>query len=230
MEAPPKYLKRVAHINNPKRQTFAAMLTALDDGVGTVLAALEERKLTDNTLIFYNSDNGGPTPQTTSRNGPLRATKGHVFEGGIRVPMLMQWKGRIPAGQVYASPVITLDIVPTALAAAGAPALPAHETDGANLLPFIAGQQAQSTVPHEFLFWRFGGQRAVRSHDWKLVQLPNQPPALYDLSKDIGEEKNLADQEPERVKSLQAAFDKWNRELAEPLWKNSRKKKAKASR
>src|SRR5262245_6447241 len=123
MHATDKYLKRVANISDVKRHIYAAMLSAADDAVGAVLAKLKEAGLEENTLIFFFSDNGGPTMKGTtingSRNEPLRGSKRQTLEGGIRVPFAVQWKGKLPAGKVYDKPVIQLDIQPTALAAAG---------------------------------------------------------------------------------------------------------------
>ncbi|MEW6211032.1 MAG: sulfatase-like hydrolase/transferase, partial [Acidobacteriota bacterium] len=135
MQATEKYRSRFASITDERRRTFAAMLSAMDDAVGQVLARLRELKLEENTLIFFISDNGGPTLQTTSRNDPLRGYKGQVLEGGIRIPFLIQWKGRVPAGKVYDRPVISLDIHPTALAAAGGKITGELKLDGRNLLP-----------------------------------------------------------------------------------------------
>ncbi len=119
LQAPEKHLARFAGIEDPKRRTFAAMLSATDDAVAAVLAKLRERQLEEHTLVFFISDNGGPTRQTTSGNGPLRGFKAQTWEGGIHVPFLVPWKGRIPAGKVYEHPVIQLDVLPTSLAAAG---------------------------------------------------------------------------------------------------------------
>ncbi|MBX6316326.1 MAG: sulfatase [Isosphaeraceae bacterium] len=216
LQAPEKYLSRFPSIADRKRRTFAAMLSAHDDAVGAVLGKLRSAGLEGNTLIVYVSDNGGPTPQTTSRNDPLNGRKGQVLEGGIRVPFLMQWKGQIPAGKTYDQPVIALDILPTAMAAAGSPTSAGDRLDGVNLLPFLTGRD--SGVPHEALFWRFGPQAAVCKGAWKLVKLPNEPARLYDLAKDIGETTDLAAQRPEVAKELQAALDAWDAQLAKPLW------------
>ncbi|MGE5608113.1 MAG: sulfatase-like hydrolase/transferase, partial [Bacillota bacterium] len=120
LEAPPtKYLDRFAHIEKEKRRLFCAMLAAVDDGVGAVLSTLRQLNLEEDTLVFLVSDNGGPTAGNSSRNTPYRGGKGGLGEGGIHVPFLAQWKGHLPAGKEYAQPIISLDVFPTALAAAG---------------------------------------------------------------------------------------------------------------
>ncbi|MCX5758725.1 MAG: sulfatase-like hydrolase/transferase, partial [Candidatus Hydrogenedentes bacterium] len=152
LEAPEKYLSRFPNIEDKKRRTFAAMLSALDDNVGLILAKLRECQLEENTLVFFISDNGGPTVQTSSRNHPLQGFKGQVYEGGIRVPFLAQWKGRIPSGKVDDRPVIAIDVHPTALAVAGVIPPADAKLEGVNLLPYLTGQE--SAAPHDALFWR----------------------------------------------------------------------------
>jgi arylsulfatase A-like enzyme len=206
------------------------MLSATDDAVGTVLAKLRERQLEEQTLVFFFSDNGGPTRQTTSGNGPLRGFKAQTWEGGIHVPFLVQWKGRIPAGKVYEHPVIQLDILPTSLAAAGVAIKPEWKLDGVDLLPHLLGQRNEP--PHAALYWRFGQQIAIRKGDWKLVKAPEEGAGLversggastegahlYNLAQDLGEQTNLADREPAKVKELAADWEKWNAELVPPAW------------
>lgn len=216
LQATAKYEQRFASIQDPKRRTYAAMTAALDDAVGAVLTKLRETGEEHNTLVFFISDNGGPTPQTTSRNTPLRGFKAQTYEGGIRVPFLMQWKGRIPAGKVDARPVISLDVHPTAVAAAGGSIPPEAKLDGVNLLPFVAGRDAAR--PHESLYWRFGAQWAIRQGDWKLVQSAGEKPELFDLSKDIAESRDLAAEQPEKAAQLDAAWRAWSAELAPPKW------------
>lgn len=230
LQAPEKYLSRFAGIQDEKRRTFAAQLLALDDAIGSVLEKLRATGQEENTLIFFLSDNGGPTRQITSGNGPLRGFKGQTWEGGVRVAWLVQWKGRIPAGQVDARPVIQLDILPTALAAAGVEASPDWKLDGVNLLPYVTGEKKEA--PHEALYWRFGGQLAIRKGAWKLVKAPLQEQGaqtrdavasvdgaqLFNLDEDIGETKDLAASQPEKVKELAAAWEKWNAELVAPKW------------
>jgi arylsulfatase A-like enzyme len=203
----------------------------MDDAVGAVLAKIREHDLEEDTLVIFLSDNGGPTPSTTSGNGPLRSFKATTWEGGIRVPFLMQWKGHLPAGRVDDRPVIQLDILPTALAAAGVEIKTDWKLDGVNLLPYLNGQN--SAAPHEALYWRFGQQIAIRKGDWKLVKgvgskgvegIERQGKAstdgaeLYNLAADIGEKDNLAEKESAKLQELVAAWEKWNSELVEPRW------------
>jgi arylsulfatase A-like enzyme len=234
MEATDKYLTRFAEVADPKRRAYCAMMSAMDDAIGRLLAKLDTEKLTENTVIFFISDNGGPTAANSGENTPLRGYKATTFEGGIRVPFLVQWKGQIAAGQIYDYPVIQLDILPTAMAVAGSPIDPASETaklDGVNLFPYLLG--ANDGPPHDALYWRFGAQTAIRMGDWKLVTARNadrntkpgvfhdQPtigPALFNLKADIGEQNDLAKSNPEKVAELQAAWSRWNEKNVPPTW------------
>jgi arylsulfatase A-like enzyme len=230
LESPEKYLARFPNIADKKRRTYAAMQSAMDDAIGSVLGKIRELGQEENTLIFFFTDNGGPTPGNTSGNGPLRGFKSQTWEGGIRVPFMMQWKGKIPAGKVDDRPVVQLDILPTALAAAGVAAKPEWKLDGVNLLPYLTGEK--TSAPHETLYWRFGQQIALRMGDWKIVKAPmNEEEAkvrggkgttdgahLYNLKQDIGEQNNLAAKNPEKLKELSAMWNKINSEMAEPAW------------
>jgi arylsulfatase A-like enzyme len=216
LEAPQSYLDRFSQIPNEKRRTFAAMMSAMDDAVGKILTKIRETGQEENTLIVFLSDNGGPTRQTTSKNAPLRGVKATTWEGGVRVPFSMQWKGKLPAGTTFDSPIIQLDVVPTVLAAAGASVDPSWQLDGVNLLPHLSGQVKEP--PHTTLYWRFGEQWAIRHGDWKLVVANggSGQPELYDLANDIGESKNLAAEMPDKVKELQVLWDAWNADQAPP--------------
>jgi len=217
LQAIEKYLERFPTIRDTNRRTYAAMTAAMDDAVGRVLETLRRLKMEENTLIFFFSDNGGPTPQTTSSNLPLRGYKGQVLEGGIRTPSMVQWKGRIPAGKVIEHPVIQLDIFPTAIAAAGEQISPDWKLDGVNLLPYLTGEK--TGLPHDTLYWRFHQQHAIRQGDWKLlVQGTGIKPSLYNLVEDIGEKNDLADKMPDKVKQLDAVWQAWNAQLMAPLW------------
>jgi arylsulfatase A-like enzyme len=215
MHSLPKYEDRFATIQDPKRRTFAAMLAAMDDAVGLVLAALKKHKLTDNTLIVFHSDNGGPTAANTSTNGPLRGFKGQVLEGGIRIPYIMQWPARIPKGKTYEQPVIQLDILPTFAAAAGKAAGADWKLDGVDLLPYVTGKNKGR--PHETLYWRYGQQWAVRQGDWKLMSL-GAAPEMYNLAADIGEKKDLSFAERGRMADLSKVWEEWNAKNVPPAW------------
>jgi arylsulfatase A-like enzyme len=216
LQAPEKYLERFPNIKDEKRRTFAAMMSAMDDAVGKVLEAVRRAGQEEHTLIFFLSDNGGPTAQTTSSNLPLNGFKATTWEGGVRVPFAMQWKGRIPAGQTYTHPIIQLDILPTVMAAVGGKVEPDWQLDGANLLPFITGESKDK--PHETLYWRFGEQWAIRHGDFKLLVARGSgpQPSLFQLSDDIGESKNLAPNQPEMVAELKKRWRVWNAEQAPP--------------
>ena len=229
MHATEDRLKKFDAIKDKQRHTYAAMTLGLEEACGRVLDKLRAEKLEENTLIFFFSDNGGPTMQGTTINGssnaPLRGSKRTTLEGGVRVPFVVSWKGRLPAGKTYERPIIQLDILPTALAAAGVEIKPEWQLDGVNLLPYLEGKNA--AAPHETLYWRFGEQMAIRRGDWKLVRYDPvadggkgkaTPPKLYNLAKDVGEATDLLAKEPEKVKELQAAWDRWNADLAKPLW------------
>jgi arylsulfatase A-like enzyme len=180
------------------------------------MAKVRELGQEENTLVMFYSDNGGPTAETSSRNDPLRGFKGQMFEGGIRVPFVMQWKGTIPAGMTYAQPVMGFDYHATALAAAGVEVPKDKPIDGVNLLPFVTGKQ--SGRPHEQLFWRAGQQHAARVGDWKLVNTRTEPPMLFNLKDDIGEQRDLAQTQPEKLKELQAAFADWEKGTQPAKW------------
>ncbi len=227
LQAPEKYLTRFSGTSDERRRTFAAMLSAMDDNVGSVLDKLAQEKLDENTLVFFIGDNGGPTPRTTSGNGPLRGFKAQVWEGGIRVPYMVQWKGKLPAGKIYDQPVSSLDIVPTAVMAAGGAIAESQPLDGVDLQPYLSGQKSGS--PHENLYWRFGPQWAIRQGDWKLLKPPQGGVQLYDLAHDVGEEHDQAAQNPELVSQLQKTFDQWNTELKAPLWQGGQARAAKAN-
>jgi arylsulfatase A-like enzyme len=215
LQAPPRYQDSFKEISDPKRRVYAGMLTAMDEGIGKVLAKLRERGIEKDTLLIFINDNGGPTANGSS-NGPLRATKGTMYEGGIRVPFMIQWPSRLKAGQVYEQPVIALDILPTAAGAAGAELPKDRKIDGVNLLPYLMGKK--KAPPHDMLFWRAGENHAVRKGNWKLVTMAGET-GLYDLASDIGESRDLSTERSEVLKELQKAFNKWNSQMAEPLWR-----------
>jgi len=215
LQTPQRYQDSFGHITDKKRRVYAGMLTAMDEGIGKLLAKLRELDIEEDTLLFFFSDNGGPTQANGSRNDPLRGTKGTMFEGGIRVPFLIQWPRCLKSGQIYEHPVIALDILPTAAAAAGADLPKDRRIDGVNLLPYLTGEKKMP--PHDSLYWRAGQNHAVRKGNWKLVRSANET-GLFDLASDIGESRNLSQERPDVLKEMQEAFERWNSQMIEPLW------------
>ncbi|MBI2478702.1 MAG: sulfatase [Planctomycetia bacterium] len=211
-----KYMQRFSHIEDIHRRIFAAMLANLDDSVGEVLDKVREKQLEEKTLIFFLSDNGGPTRELTSSNLPLRGEKGQMYEGGLRVPFMVQWKGRIPAGRIFDKPVVSVDMFATAARLSGAK-LP-KSLDGVDLMPYLTDQQ--SSAPHETFYWRQGSKTALRHGDWKLVHMGrnlSQPKwELYNIAHDISEQNDLAAEMPARVTELDEIWQRMNGEMMEP--------------
>ncbi len=186
------------------------MLSDLDTSVGAVLAKLEEHDIADQTLVIFLSDNGGITPELTSSNAPLRSGKMHLYEGGIRVPMMMRWPGKIPAGSVYKAPVSSLDIYATAAELAGdVPAI--KRSDGVPLLPFLSGES--SNPPHPELFWEYNDQGAIRQMEWKAIRpRKRRVGTLQPSRRHLGVEQPGQAHYPERLKDL---VDRWKVRQAE---------------
>ena len=224
-------LAKFAAIGDEHRRVYAAALFAMDEAVGKVLATLRETNLLANTLLVFMNDNGGPTMRGVTVNGsvnrPLRGSKRTTLEAGVRVPFLMQWPARLPRGTIVDLPIIQLDVLPTALAAAGVAIEPAWKLDGVDLLPYLTGQADGALAPpHKALYWRFGPQMAIRKGPWKLVRYDlaadggrgTSEAKLYDLRDDIGETTDLTRRHPQRAKNLQRSWDRWNARNVAPLW------------
>ena len=210
MQAKEEDLARFAHIPHQGRRTYAAMQWCMDENIGRILATLRESGELEDTLIVFFSDNGGRVTETFACNAPLRGMKGSFLEGGIRVPFIWHWPAGLPAGKEFGKPFISLDLLPTFMAAAGAE-MPPKETkikrkthiewDGVNLLPYLRGEKTEP--PHEHLFWRMTLRgAAVREGKWKLLLNVHTPPALYDLENDLGEQNNLYGEQPDIVARL----------------------------
>lgn len=214
LEPSEESVAKFSGIPDETRRKLAAWMYELDRGVGEILEAVRKNGLEENTIIFFLSDNGAPNKTNGSLNAPFRGYKMELYEGGIRVPFAVQWKGKIPAGSVYRKPVISLDIAATALAAAGAAVEPGA-IDGVDLAPFLMGRAG---TPHDVLYWRTGPRHAVRSGRWKLLKIGDEPARLYDLKADPGETKDMASKQPKRVEKLEQLYAGWDRQLAKPLW------------
>ncbi len=207
------YLDRFSAIDDPSRRTYLAMLAALDDAVGDITAAVDKNGLGDRTLIVFTSDNGGPTWQTTSANGPLNGVKGLMLEGGIRVPTIFRWTGHLPAGAVRDTPGFGEDITATALAVAGATKDPS--LDGVDIRPWLDANR--SDQPHKAMFWRSLTHGAMREGRWKMIKAADDW-YLFDLKADIGERHNLADKDPKRLARMRSDWEAWSKQMEAPKW------------
>ncbi|QBY04228.1 N-acetylgalactosamine 6-sulfate sulfatase [Thalassotalea sp. HSM 43] len=217
LQATEKYLKRYAHIKDERRRTYAAMISAVDDGVGRVLDTLQETGIDENTMVFFLSDNGGPLTKNASNNGELRGGKGDMFEGGVRVPFAVRWPAKIPAGIDYNQPVSSLDILATIVAESNIDMSANKPLDGVNLIPYLRGEN--NNAPHDVLFWRgyTRGMEASRTANAKMIKHKQQK-MLFDLSTDIGESDNIQGNNSDDFDVLQDAYQQWNEQLQEPAF------------
>ena len=192
------------------QRAYREMVEEMDRGVGEILAALTRYGIRDNTLVLFCSDNGATA---AGSNGPLRGRKGQLWEGGHRVPCIASWPGTIPAGRTCGELSVTLDVMPTMLAAAGIRTPPAHRLDGRDLLGVLS---AAERFESRRLFWGHGRSRAMRHGAWKLIRgAPGQPaPQLFDLKQDLAERSDLASQQPARLREMLAAVASWEVETS----------------
>jgi arylsulfatase A-like enzyme len=222
LQPKPEDVKRVAHIKHKKRAGYAGLLVSLDDNVGKVLDCLKSEGLDENTIVLFTNDNGGQT-STGANNAPLQGKKGTVWEGGVRVPWAIRWKGTVPGGTVIDQPVIALDLVPTFVEAAGGTIHPDWKLDGESFLADLDGRPKMKGDAPRSLFWRQGGRggpRAMREGKWKVVhnRKTGAEPALFNLSLDIGESKDLARDQAEVLKAMLKKLNAWEKQLEEPRW------------
>lgn len=199
-----------------KRKTYAAMQLAMDRAIGTVLDTLEQHGLTENTIVVFTNDNGGPTDKNASLNWPLAGTKSNHLEGGIRVPFLVSWPAMLAQGVDYDRPVITLDLLPSFVMAAGGTADSLEQIDGVSLWPYLRGEATGD--PHRALFWKKDVRGTVRQGDWKLIRFADRPAQLYNIARDPGEQDNLAAESPGRVKAMFSLLHNWELKQERPLW------------
>lgn len=249
LQATKKYLDRYRHITDPARRVFAAMVGALDDSVGAVVAKLDELGLSDDTLIIFLSDNGCALYlDGACSNGRLNGGKRYQLEGGLRVPFIMRWTDHVPVGEVYVPTVSAMDVFPTVLEAARIDPANSNRLDGVSLLPFIHGERTD--VPHDILFWAAGPNKAARIGDWKLWRVnrateeqmqrmlpgsrlftefeapadsPNgQLTLLYDLVNDVAETNNVAAAHKAQVEAMSATIERWYADMPPPSVKSTR--------
>ena len=223
-EVTAKYKARVAPDNPQHHPVYAGMVEGADDSVGRIMKKLDDLNLTRNTVVIFLSDNGGlryegkQTEPITS-NAPLRAGKGHLYEGGVRIPMIVRWPGKVKPGSVCDVPVISADLYPTIVAAAGAQKHSGKPIDGKDIAPLLQGGSA---LKRDALYWHYphysnqggvpGG--AIRRGDFKLIEFyEDGRTELYNLKQDIGEKHNLAADYPDKVKEMRRALGEWRRSV-----------------
>ncbi len=221
MQAQTADVERFAQLNHLQRQVFAGMLTSLDVQVGRLLEAVRSEVADRDVLVFFLSDNGGPTRELTSSNLPYRGEKGSMYEGGLRVPFLWRWDGQVPAGSTCDLPISATDIFTTCCQAAGVAVPP--RVDGVDLLSFVRQEVAAGTRPHAEFYWRQGPRAAMRMGDWKAVRTSSrssQPQwELFDLAQDESETRDLATEEPSRLQQLRTRFEELDAEMIEPRFR-----------
>lgn len=224
MHAKEEDIEHFSEVTPEKRKIYSAMTKSLDENIEKLISKLNAERLLENTVIFFVNDNGGAT-NNASDNKPLRGHKGTYFEGGIKVPFFVSWKGKLGRNREYRHPVSSMDILPTILSAAN---INYNQTnfDGVNLIPYLKGDINEN--PHEYLFWRFWHVAVVRYKDWKLLKVAEnplqkdrkllQPLALFDLKADPFETKNVAENNPQVRDKLIKKLLAWESNLAQPRW------------
>ena len=216
LQATEEDLELFSHIKDKNRRTYLAMVHRLDINVGRIVKALEENGISENTLIVFLSDNGGPVDQNFSNNAPFNGQKGILLDGGIRVPFLMKWDGVLPKGIVYDNAISSLDLTPTFLQMAGIKTTDEDEFDGVDLFPFLKSQS--EGIPHETLKWRFTISAGIIKGNWKLVRIPDRLPMLFDLSEDISEQNNVSLENLTITNQLLKELGTWDISLPNPLF------------
>ena len=217
LQATKKDLERNKHIEVEKRRTYAAMVSSMDDGIGLILDKLEEKKITDNTIVIFFSDNGGVEWYNFSDNGVLRGIKGDFFEGGIRVPFTMQWPKKIKPGITYDKPIIALDVFATVASAASAEKYIKNDIDGVDLLPYLTGDKFG--LPHEYLYWQNPDKDidVVRDERYKYLRIKNDE-YIFDLKNDISEETNIINSSKPIYNRLKSQFKEWEKGMIDPVF------------
>jgi arylsulfatase A-like enzyme len=215
LEAREADLAKFAFISDKKRRTYCAMVARLDEQVGRLLDAVRTEGVAENTLIVFLSDNGGPVDQNASLNAPLNGQKGILLEGGMRVPFVLSWPGKLPTGRVYHPVISSLDLAPTFLRLAGAAETEFKGLEGVDLWSRLTG--ADTSAAHTELKWRFTISAALREGDWKLVRLPDRLPMLFNLSDDLSEQHDVALQNLDRTKAMLARLGDWDVRLPHPV-------------
>ncbi len=218
-QAPVEYYCQYPHVEDENKRVYYSMISALDDTVGAIHQKIKDLGLEEDTIIWFLSDNGGASYTHATDNGPLKLGKLTQFEGGIRVPFMMKWKGKVPAGTRYQYPVSSTDIYATSVAAAGGILPSDREFDGVDILPYVTGENKGR--PHQSLFWRADHIWAMREGDYKLILSTRDGWAeLHNLITDQSEEINLKEEMPELYEKLRESHENWQKEKLKvnPMW------------
>ncbi len=225
LEAPQEIVDSFDHIDDMGRRIYAAMVKSLDSNIGRLFEQLEKLGVEENTFVVFMSDNGAPKGPNLmgynhGSNGPLKGFKGQLYEGGVRIPMIFKWPAKFEGGQKVDWSTISVDLLPTFLAAAGT-SIP-KEKDGQNLLPFLA-PKVSKTGPQHIVYWRYltkwARQYAIRDNNWKLISPDGKQFELYDIDEDKEEKTDLSAVHPEIMTRLHDDLNEWMKELPErPKW------------
>lgn len=217
LQAQKKYYEQLSYIKDPVKRVYAAMIKNLDDEVGRLVKHIDSLGLGENTLIVFLSDNGGAVYNGTTENAPYRGGKLTNFEGGLRVPFMMRWKGKIKPATAVSNPVISLDVFTTFASQAGLTLPTDRIYDGVDLMPFILGEKKEP--PHTALYWRSDFNKAIRKGDWKfIVNEYDNSFQLYDLKNDKEEKHNLYQSKKEIAEGLLKELNTWETSMIQPLW------------
>jgi arylsulfatase A-like enzyme len=212
VQAPEKYVAMYrGRVKDEKLARYCGAVTCMDEAIGAVMEAVEKAGQKDNTIFLFISDNGG---SGNGGNAPLKGSKSTMWEGGLRVPFIARWPGKLPAGKVTDEFLTSLEFVPTLLAAAGAAAPEGVKMDGFDMLPILRGE---AKSPRKEMFWQRRSDKAARFENWKWLESAKGS-GLYDLSSDIGETKDLSAEMPEIARMMRGRFEAWRAEMdaAEP--------------
>lgn len=217
-QATKEYYDMYKEVKDPKKRIYYAMIHALDDAVGMIMNKLKELELEENTIVFFLSDNGGATYTLAADNSPLKGGKMSNFEGGINVPFMIQWKGKIPAGMQYLPPVSSLDIFATSMDLAKCE-VPNRKLDGVNIMPYLLDSTYQNKLPHEILYWRAGDHKAIRKGSWKMIKdTKSNQSVLYNIQNDKYEKNNVLAEEPKTIEVLENELKKWESQMIDSRW------------
>ena len=207
VQAPEKYVAMYrGRVKNERLARYCGAVTCMDEAIGALVEAVEKAGQKDNTIVLFLSDNGG---SGNGDNAPLKGSKGTMWEGGLRVPFIIRWSGKVPAGRVTDEFLTSLELVPTLLSAAGAKGPEGVKLDGFDMLPVLRGE---ARSPRQEMFWQRRGDKAVRFENWKWVEL-EKGGGLYDLSADLGEKQDVSGMNPEMVRRMQDKFSSWRAEM-----------------